>query len=120
MSTPPSESTSTIEHVLVVRRTEQAVEMAEGRGIWWHDIVARQDAACEPEPMDSEDKMLYLLYTLGVRRAEGIEQYDELVRRKRGMAMARTGSVRWSFLGRDERENCSLVRVSRSEMSSGL
>jgi acetyl-CoA synthetase len=58
------ESTSTIEHVLVVRRTEQAVDMVEGRDIWWHDIVACQDAACDPEPMDSED-MLYLLYTSG-------------------------------------------------------
>jgi acetyl-CoA synthetase len=58
------ESTSTIEHVIVVRRTEQAVEMAKGRDIWWHDIVSRQEASGEAEPMDSED-MLYLLYTSG-------------------------------------------------------
>ncbi len=58
------ESTSTIEHVLVVRRTEQAIDMVKDRDHWWHDIVPRQDASCEAEAMDSED-MLYLLYTSG-------------------------------------------------------
>ena len=49
---------------LVVRRTEQDVTMQEGRDHWWHEAVASQSAACEPERMDSED-MLYLLYTSG-------------------------------------------------------
>jgi acetyl-CoA synthetase len=56
--------TASIEHVLVVRRTENNVAMAEGRDIWWHDIVPGQSTDCEPEAMDSED-MLYLLYTSG-------------------------------------------------------
>ena len=38
--------------------------MAEGRDIWWHDIVDRQSTTSEPEQMESED-MLYLLYTSG-------------------------------------------------------
>ena len=38
--------------------------MQEGRDLWWHDIVPRQAAWCEPERMESED-MLYLLYTSG-------------------------------------------------------
>ena len=38
--------------------------MAEGRDVWWHDIVPRQAELCEPERMESED-MLYLLYTSG-------------------------------------------------------
>lgn len=56
--------TPSIEHVLVVRRTGQDVVLREGRDLWWHEIVPRQDAWCEPERMESED-MLYLLYTSG-------------------------------------------------------
>ena len=58
----------TIEHVLVVRRVGDALEggtaMAEGRDVWWHDIVDRQSDDCPPVPVDSEH-MLYLLYTSG-------------------------------------------------------
>ena len=38
--------------------------MAEGRDVWWHDLVPRQSAECAPERMDAED-LLYLLYTSG-------------------------------------------------------
>ncbi|HEX3301905.1 MAG TPA: AMP-binding protein, partial [Thermomicrobiales bacterium] len=58
------QSTPSIEHALVVKRTGQDTNMTEGRDIWWHDIVPKQDATCEPERMESED-MLYLLYTSG-------------------------------------------------------
>ncbi len=58
------EETSTIEAALIVQRTGNDVEMLEGRDVWWHDIVDRQDADCEPEHLDSED-LLYLLYTSG-------------------------------------------------------
>ncbi|MFP4311620.1 MAG: acetate--CoA ligase [Nitriliruptoraceae bacterium] len=54
----------TIEHVLVVRRGGNDVEMAADRDVWWHELVDDQPAACPPEPMDSED-LLYLLYTSG-------------------------------------------------------
>ena len=53
-----------VEHVLVVKRTGQDVTMREGRDVWWHDILPRQEEWCEPERMESED-MLYLLYTSG-------------------------------------------------------
>ena len=59
--------TSTVKHVLVVRRTGDAgepVEMQFGRDIWWHDIVDGQSDDCPPVPVDSEH-MLYLLYTSG-------------------------------------------------------
>jgi acetyl-CoA synthetase len=48
----------------VLRRTEQDVSMADGRDLWWHDLVPRQSTECEPERMDAED-LLYLLYTSG-------------------------------------------------------
>ncbi|HEX8939148.1 MAG TPA: acetate--CoA ligase [Candidatus Limnocylindrales bacterium] len=54
----------TIEHVLVVRRTGHEVPMAEGRDVWWHDIVERQPDHCDPVPVDSEH-LLYLLHTSG-------------------------------------------------------
>ena len=55
---------ASIEHVLVVKRTETDVSMTEGRDVWWHDVVAKAMPTCEPEVMDSED-LLYLLYTSG-------------------------------------------------------
>lgn len=58
--------TSTVEHILVVQRVADAVDvtMIEGRDVWWHDIVGRQAAECPPVPVDAEH-MLYLLYTSG-------------------------------------------------------
>ena len=53
-----------IEHVLVLRRTENDVSMQDGRDVWWHDVVAGQPSTCTCEEMDSED-LLYLLYTSG-------------------------------------------------------
>ncbi len=56
--------TPTIESVLVVQRTENDVEMVEGRDVWWHELVPEQSTERACEPMDSED-LLYLLYTSG-------------------------------------------------------
>jgi acetyl-CoA synthetase len=58
------EQTSSIEHVLVVRRTGEEVAWQEGRDQWWHELVDGQSADCKPVPVDSEH-MLYLLYTSG-------------------------------------------------------
>ncbi|HSL34722.1 MAG TPA: acetate--CoA ligase [Candidatus Limnocylindrales bacterium] len=60
------DQTTTVEHVLMVRRLGDAVEtsVTEGRDVWWHEIVERQPAHCPPTPVDSEH-MLYLLYTSG-------------------------------------------------------
>jgi acetyl-CoA synthetase len=56
--------TPSIEHVVVVRRTESDVHMEDGRDVWYHDVLANAPAECAPEQMDSED-LLYLLYTSG-------------------------------------------------------
>ncbi len=57
-------ATPTIEHVIVLRRTDSEVAMRDGRDIWWHDLVPGQSADCAPEAMDSED-LLFILYTSG-------------------------------------------------------
>ena len=57
-------STRTIEHVVVVRRGGNAVDMQAGRDHWYHDLVAAADPVCPAEPMDSE-QLLFLLYTSG-------------------------------------------------------
>ncbi len=58
-----SKSTS-IEHVVVVKRTENEVDMVDGRDVWFHDLVEGQSTECAPEVMNAED-MLFILYTSG-------------------------------------------------------
>src|SRR5438876_1209413 len=57
-------ATPSIEHVVVVRRTEADVDMTDGRDRWYHELMAGAPAECPPEKMDAED-LLYLLYTSG-------------------------------------------------------
>ena len=57
-------TTPTIEHVVVVRRGGNDVDMKEGRDHWYHDLIAAADPVCPAEPMDSE-QLLFLLYTSG-------------------------------------------------------
>lgn len=54
----------TVHNVLVLKRTEQEVDMTDGRDVWWHEIVGAQSTDCDCEAMDSED-LLYVLYTSG-------------------------------------------------------
>ena len=53
-----------IEHVVVVRRGGNDVEMVEGRDHWYHELMAAADAECPAEPFDAE-QLLFLLYTSG-------------------------------------------------------
>jgi len=55
---------TTIEDVIVFRRTGQEVNWIEGRDHWWHELMKDAPLYCEPEVMDSEDP-LYILYTSG-------------------------------------------------------
>ncbi|MFL6137719.1 MAG: acetate--CoA ligase [Frankiaceae bacterium] len=53
-----------VSHVLVVRRTGQDVDWADGRDVWWHDVVDRQSDRHEAQAHDSEQP-LYIMYTSG-------------------------------------------------------
>jgi acetyl-CoA synthetase len=57
-------NTSTIEHVVVVKRGGNDVTMVEGRDHWYHELMEGASADCPAEAMDSED-LLFLLYTSG-------------------------------------------------------
>ncbi|SDO87810.1 acetyl-CoA synthetase [Klenkia soli] len=53
-----------VDHVLVVKRTEQDVEWTEGRDQWWHDLVDGQSTEHEAQAFDAEHP-LYIMYTSG-------------------------------------------------------
>ena len=53
-----------IEKVIVVQRTGDAVDFDDARDIWWHEVMANADTECEPEVMSAEDP-LFILYTSG-------------------------------------------------------
>ncbi|GAA1870412.1 acetate--CoA ligase [Pseudonocardia ailaonensis] len=55
---------TTIEHVLVVKRTETEVPWTEGRDVWWHDAVEAASEEHTPENFDAEHP-LFILYTSG-------------------------------------------------------
>jgi len=56
--------TPSIEHVVVVRRTGEPINMDSHRDIWWHEAISGVGSECKPEVMDSEDP-LFILYTSG-------------------------------------------------------
>ena len=57
-------STTTIEHVVVVKRGNNEISMTPGRDVWYHEAMAEADAVCDAEPMEAEH-LLFLLYTSG-------------------------------------------------------
>ncbi|MEV7555270.1 acetate--CoA ligase [Amycolatopsis sp. NPDC089917] len=58
------EGAESVEKVIVVRRTGEEVPIAEGRDLWWHELVDGQSAEHAPQAFDSEHP-LFILYTSG-------------------------------------------------------
>ena len=56
--------TPSIEHVLVVQRTGEPVDMVEERDVWWQEAMSKADPECAPVDIDAEDP-LFILYTSG-------------------------------------------------------
>lgn len=54
----------TVEHVLVVKRGGNEVDWADGRDLWWHDVVPKASAEHEAEAFPAETP-LFILYTSG-------------------------------------------------------
>jgi acetyl-CoA synthetase len=55
---------SSVETVIVCKRTAQDVEMKDGRDHWWHDCIEGVSTENKAEVVDSEDP-LFILYTSG-------------------------------------------------------
>ena len=90
------ETSPSVEHVLVAKRTGQPTDMQKGRDIWWNDLVDGQSITCEPERMESED-MLYLLYTSGTTaKPKGI------LHTTAGYLLGVSATHRWVFDIKDE------------------
>ncbi len=55
---------SQIEHVIVIKRAGNNIQMQPGRDIWYHELVAKQDPICSTVIMEATDP-LFILYTSG-------------------------------------------------------
>ena len=53
-----------VHSVIVIKRTGAEVNWVDSRDVDYHEITARMDFSCKPEPMDAEDP-LFILYTSG-------------------------------------------------------
>jgi acetyl-CoA synthetase len=59
-----AKNTPSIENIIVIQRTGNAVNMVSGRDLWWHDEMNQVDDECPAIEMDAEDP-LFILYTSG-------------------------------------------------------
>jgi acetyl-CoA synthetase len=53
-----------IEHLIVLKRSGQDIDMVEGRDHWWHELVETQSDQAQFEPTSAED-LLMIIYTSG-------------------------------------------------------
>ena len=58
------EKSPTVQHCVVLRRTENPCDMQFGRDHWWQDLVAVASSDCPATPLDSESSS-FILYTSG-------------------------------------------------------
>jgi acetyl-CoA synthetase len=82
---------SSIQKVIIVKRTGEPVPIKSGRDLWYHDLMKNSSSTCPPEEMDSEDE-LYILYTSGsTGKPKGI------VHTTGGYMVGATLTTRWVF-----------------------
>ncbi|MCA1740508.1 MAG: acetate--CoA ligase, partial [Actinobacteria bacterium] len=67
------QDTSTIESVIVVRRTGDDVPMEEGRDQYWDELMENASDECEAEEMDAEDPFFVLYSSGSTGKPKGIQ-----------------------------------------------
>ncbi|MFH8133076.1 acetate--CoA ligase [Pantoea osteomyelitidis] len=55
---------TSVQQVVVLKRTGNTTEWHEGRDLWWHELMHSASAHHQPEEMNAEDP-LFILYTSG-------------------------------------------------------
>ncbi len=91
-----SKGCPTIENVIVLKRSSQAVNMQNGRDVWWHDAVKNVSDTCEPVWVESEHP-LFLLYTSGsTGKPKGIQHSSA------GYLLGAIVTMQWVFDIRDD------------------
>ena len=66
---------NTINACIVLNRTNQDVNMVDGRDLWWHDELQKVNHHCDAQIMDSEDP-LFVLYTSGsTGKPKGVQHH---------------------------------------------
>ncbi|MDQ4000121.1 MAG: acetate--CoA ligase [Actinomycetota bacterium] len=69
------QDTTSVENVVVVRRTGDEVPMQDGRDQYWDELMENASDECDAEELDAED-MLYVLYSSGsTGKPKGIEHH---------------------------------------------
>ncbi|MDQ7057359.1 MAG: acetate--CoA ligase [Ghiorsea sp.] len=63
VDTATQEDCASLEHVLVVKRGNNAITWHE-KDVWWHELCDKQSESCEPTTIEAEHP-LFILYTSG-------------------------------------------------------
>jgi len=85
-----------VEKTIVVKRAANEINWAEGRDVWWHDLVKEESAECQAETMDAED-LFFILYTSGsTGKPKGVLHHCG------GYAVQAQATAKWIFDLKDD------------------